>query len=41
MFITSLLSVALFVLVYGLERLTLPWYHSAQREQQWEGQGIY
>jgi ABC-type nitrate/sulfonate/bicarbonate transport system permease component len=41
MLTTSLLSVALFVLVYGLERVTLPWYHSAQREQQWEGQGIY
>ena len=41
MFITSLLSVALFVLVYGIERLTLPWYHSAQRKEQWEGQGIY
>jgi len=41
MFVTSLLSVALFMLVYGIERLTLPWYHSAQRKEQWEGQGIY
>lgn len=41
MFITSLLSVALFVLVYGIERATLPWYHSAQRREQWQGQGIY
>jgi ABC-type nitrate/sulfonate/bicarbonate transport system permease component len=41
MFITSLLSVALFVLVYGIERVSLPWYHSAQRREQWEGQGIY
>jgi len=41
MFITSLLSVALFALVYAIERVTLPWYHSAQRKEQWEGQGIY
>ena len=41
MFVTSLLSIALFVLVYGIERVTLPWYHSAQRKEQWEGQGIY
>jgi len=41
MFVTSLLSVALFVLVYGIERVSLPWYHSAQRREQWQGQGIY
>jgi ABC-type nitrate/sulfonate/bicarbonate transport system permease component len=41
MFITSLLSVALFMLVYGIERVSLPWYYSAQRKEQWEGQGIY
>ena len=41
MFITSLLSIALFMLVYGIEQMTLPWYHSAQRKEQWEGQGIY
>jgi len=41
MLITSLLSVALFALVYGVERASLPWYHSAQRKEQWEGQGIY
>ncbi|MFC1899183.1 ABC transporter permease [Chloroflexota bacterium] len=41
MFITSLLSIALFMLVYGLERLVLPWYHSKQRTEQWEGVGIY
>lgn len=40
MFITSMLSIALFVLVYSIEHLTLPWYHSAQRKEQWEGQGI-
>jgi len=41
MFITSLLSIALFMLVYGIERLALPWYHSAQRTEQWDGPGIY
>lgn len=41
MLVTSLLSIALFLLVYGLERVTLPWYHSAERREQWEGQGIY
>lgn len=41
MLITSLLSVALFMLVYFLERISLPWYYSAQRQEQWEGQGIY
>jgi ABC-type nitrate/sulfonate/bicarbonate transport system permease component len=41
MLITSLLSVALFVLVYVVERLVLPWYHSLERKAQWEGQGIY
>jgi len=41
MFITSLLSVTLFMLVYGIERLVLPWYHSAQRTQQWDEPGIY
>jgi ABC-type nitrate/sulfonate/bicarbonate transport system permease component len=41
MLITSLLSVALFVLVYVVERLVLPWYHSLERKEQWEGQGIY
>ena len=41
MLITSLLSVGLFLLVRGIERITLPWYHSSQRREQWEGQGIY
>jgi ABC-type nitrate/sulfonate/bicarbonate transport system permease component len=41
MFITSLLSITLFMLVYGIERLTLPWYHSPQRTEQWDGLGIY
>ena len=36
MLITSLLSVALFMLVYGIERLALPWYYSRQRLEQWE-----
>ena len=41
MFITSLLSIALFMTVYGIERLALPWYHSRQRTEQWDGAGIY
>jgi len=41
MFITSLLSIALFMVVYGIERLALPWYHSTQRTEQWDGSGIY
>ncbi len=41
MLVTTLLSVALFALVYAVERVTLPWYHSLQRKEQWEGQGIY
>ncbi len=41
MFITSLLSIALFMTVYGIERLVLPWYHSRQRTEQWDGPGIY
>jgi len=41
MFITSLLSIALFMLVYGIERLALPWYYTRQRTEQWGGVGIY
>jgi ABC-type nitrate/sulfonate/bicarbonate transport system permease component len=39
--ITSAISIGLFVLVYLIERAVLPWYHSAQRVQQWEEPGIY
>ena len=41
MFVTTLLSVALFMLVYGIERIVLPWYYSTQRKEQWEELGIY
>ncbi len=41
MFITSLLSVALFMLVYAIERFALPWYYSKQRKERWDGSGIY
>ena len=41
MLITSLLSIVLFMLVYGIERLTLPWYYSTQRTEHWDGPGIY
>jgi len=34
--VTALLSVILFVIVTGLERLMLRWYYSAAREEQWE-----
>jgi len=34
--VTSLLSIALFLLVQSLEYLLLPWYHRARREAQWE-----
>jgi ABC-type nitrate/sulfonate/bicarbonate transport system permease component len=34
--ITALLSVILFLIVSGLERALLPWYYTAQREEQWE-----
>lgn len=33
--ISSLLSLALFGLVFLTERLLLPWYHSTQRAEQW------
>jgi len=33
MLITTLLSIGLFVLVYLIERLALPWYYSVQRQQ--------
>ncbi|MDD5082580.1 MAG: ABC transporter permease [Dehalococcoidales bacterium] len=41
MLITTLLSIALFMLVYGIERIVLPWYYSAQRKEQWDEMGIY
>lgn len=41
MFITSLLSISLFMMVYGIERLSLPWYYSKQRTEHWDGTGIY
>ncbi len=39
--ITSALSIGLFTLIYLIERAVLPWYHSAQRVEQWEEPGIY
>jgi ABC-type nitrate/sulfonate/bicarbonate transport system permease component len=41
MLITSLLSITLFILVFVLERLALPWYFSSQRKEQWSDTGIY
>ncbi len=34
--VTTLLSVGLFLLVGAVERLTLPWYYTTAREEQWE-----
>ena len=34
--VTSAISIGLFVLVYLIERLALPWYHTQTREQVWE-----
>ena len=39
--LTSMLSIALFLLVYVIERALLPWYYSSERIEQWEGSGIY
>jgi ABC-type nitrate/sulfonate/bicarbonate transport system permease component len=39
--VTSAISIGFFVLVYWLERKALPWYHSAQRKEQWDEAGIF
>ncbi len=39
--ITSAVSIALFLLVYLIERAALPWYYTAQRKEQWEETGIF
>lgn len=39
--ITSAISIGLFSLIYLIERAVLPWYYSAQRMEQWEGEGIF
>ena len=39
--ITSAVSIGLFALVAGIERLALPWYHTRQRTEQWEETGIF
>ena len=39
--ITSVISIALFALIYFLERAILPWYYSAGRQEHWEGTGIF
>jgi ABC-type nitrate/sulfonate/bicarbonate transport system permease component len=41
MFITTLLSIGLFLIVSGVERVCLPWYYTTRRREQWEEQGIY
>lgn len=37
MLITTLLSIGLYALVAGIERLALPWYYSQERAGQWGG----
>ncbi len=39
--ITTAISIGLFALLYWIERLSLPWYFSAHRTEQWEETGIY
>ncbi len=39
--ITSAISIGLFSLIYIIERISLPWYYSAQRVERWEDTGIY
>ncbi len=39
--VTSVISIGLYTLVYALERAVLPWYYTTQREEHWEGAGIY
>lgn len=39
--VTTAISIALFALVYLIERAALPWYYSTQRAEQWEGSGIF
>ena len=34
--VTAFLSVGMFLLVAGIERLALPWYYTAARQEQWE-----
>lgn len=41
MLVTTLLSIGLFLIVTLIERLSLPWYYSVQRAEQWEETGIY
>jgi ABC-type nitrate/sulfonate/bicarbonate transport system permease component len=38
MLVTYLLSIGLFVLVWGIERLALPWYHAPVRAAQWSAE---
>ncbi|HKY83931.1 MAG TPA: ABC transporter permease [Anaerolineales bacterium] len=39
--VTSAVSIGLFLLVYGIERLALPWYYTSQRSEQWDETGIF
>lgn len=39
--VTALLSIALFLVIWVIERAALPWYYSTTRAAQWEEPGIY
>lgn len=39
--ITTAISIGLFALLYWIERVSLPWYHSSRRAEQWEETGIF
>lgn len=39
--VTALLSIALFAVIWVVERTALPWYHTASRAAQWDEPGIY
>jgi ABC-type nitrate/sulfonate/bicarbonate transport system permease component len=39
--VTSAVSIGLFLLVYLIERWSLPWYYSAQRSEHWDETGIF
>lgn len=39
--VTSAISIGLFAVIYFLERVSLRWYYTVERVEQWEGTGIY
>ncbi|MBN1287757.1 MAG: ABC transporter permease [Anaerolineae bacterium] len=39
--VTALLSIALFAVIWAVERAALPWYYTSARAAQWDEPGIY